>query len=304
MVYFIFKNPLFRDFRRSCLQVFADGSLSKDQSIAKSCSAAFCQMELTLQDIPIASFLSSITSGVLAIEGVEVLSRLIAFPPSSRIVTALLAVGSRSPLTVVCLTRMACDPKSAELISENRIWLNPTTTTLSVSHAFRVFLAISQHANLRAGWSDYEELPVFLAWIAQKAELQELEALVVVLRRVKLTPDFIIALDAYEFFPEFFRRTLESGFPTAQDAAIFLIDKFARVVWVNGFAHFIAYLPAMLNSEQLRQKGLVAAVVLAVHPQSKQILIDVEIATVLKEIHIDPSFEQYRDSLLAVVVSE
>jgi hypothetical protein len=304
MVYFIFKSPLFPSFRGPCLDVFRDGSLSTDQSIAKSCYAAFCQMEIAPRDIPTADFCRFITEGVLAVEGIEVLARLTSFPNSHRLVAAFLAVGSKSPLTVVCLGRMACDPEGAELIFKNRVWLNPAATTLSVAHAFRIFLAISQHAKLREGWPDCEETPPFLRWIAQEAEPHDLKALMVVLRRMRLTPDFILALNAYEFFPDFFRRTLESGFPAVQDAAILLVDKFARVVWVDGFAHFIAYLPAILNSEQLRQKGLVAAVVLALHPQSKQFLIDVEIVNVLREIKIDPSFEQYRESLFAFIVTQ
>jgi hypothetical protein len=40
-----------------------------------------------------------------------------------------------------------------------------------------------------------------------------------------------------------------------QDAAILLVDKFARVGWVDVFEYFIAYLPTILDNEQFRQKG-------------------------------------------------
>jgi hypothetical protein len=304
MVFFILKSPLFARFEETCIHILCDGAVGTDKAIAKACMAAFCQIEITNKTIPIKEFVESLAKGILPQETIEVLCRLTAFPSSNRMVVALLTVGSQSPLTVVGLTRMAADPKGAELILQNRFWMNPAIGTLSIADAFHVFLAISQHPALRTSITELEETPGFLTWIAQQAEPQALEALVIIVRRVRLSSEFIIALDGFGFFPEFFRRSLESGFPTVQDSAVLLVDKFARVVWVDGFAHFIAYLPPMLVSEQLGQKALIAAVVLAVHPEAKHYFIAVQLESALRQMVIDPSLEQYRASLLDCILAE
>jgi hypothetical protein len=125
-----------------------------------------------------------------------------------------------------------------------------------------------------------------LSWVAQWAEAQDLQALVIMFRRVTVTRRSLGNLDSHWFFNDFLKRSLESGFPKVHEAAILLVDRFARVGWVHGFAYFFAYLPAILNNEQLRHKGLVMTVVLGAYAAAHELLLSVKVFTVLVQKEI------------------
>jgi hypothetical protein len=85
------------------------------------------------------------------------------------------------------------------------------------------------------------------------------------------------------------------------DAAIMLVDRFSRVAWVDGYVEFIQNLHGLFAAPELKQKAIVATLVLAAHPEARPWLISVNLAAILRGIPMDPAFEGYRQSLLRAV---
>jgi hypothetical protein len=117
-------------------------------------------------------------------------------------------------------------------------------------------------------------------------------------------PQLIQDLDESGFFQDFFKRSIESRVSSVLDSAILLVDKFARLVWVAGYANFIAYLPGLLMIKEFTRKALITAVVLALHPEAKRYLAAIGLAPVLQHLQIEPGLEIYRNNVLAVILAE
>jgi hypothetical protein len=295
-IYFAFlavrKFPELRD---PCINALAMGLISDVAPVARAAHAAFCHIQYVYGELPITEMLQGMNTGYFPIEGVQVLARMSQLPISRRLIQALMVVGSLSRLTVVCLVRFAAEVKGAELLVANALWMR----RLKCSEAFLVFLAVSQHPRVRDQVMRVRDLPVFLARVAEEGNTEELDAIVPVIRCFPLTDQFIRHINAAGFFESFFPRAIRSSMPQLKDAAALLVDKLARITWVEGFRWYIQELPAIFSEGELSaQKGLVAALVLAAHPKARPFFSEAQLVSHLEKCQVEPNLRGYRENLL------
>jgi hypothetical protein len=110
---------------------------------------------------------------------------------------------------------------SQNLFLDHRQWMS----CLPLSDSFLLLLRICQYPTVRDAVVNIPEIPSFLTRVASQGTAEELDATVVVIRRLNLTVRFIAALEGASFF----RKSNESESLTVKDDAALLVDKLARV---------------------------------------------------------------------------
>jgi hypothetical protein len=177
--------------------------------------------------------------------------------------------------------------------------------SLSVSDAFLLLLTLAQHSSVRKELLRDPQLPLFLTWLTEQGNEFELDAIGPVLRRLKVKPAIVIALDTAGFFNHFFSRCWGSELPNLIDGTVLLVDNLARIAWANGFMYFIQALPYLwARGGPAGQKALIAALALAAHPQGKQLLMDPEVVNALQITVFDPEYDKYRENLLLFLMAQ
>jgi hypothetical protein len=294
-VFKVFQNTRYDELRHLCFLALSQGLASDVYAVARASHAAFCQIDVNANDIPLIALLNSLTSGTLVSEGVAVLSRQHKLPSSRRLRDAFFSVGSASPLTVVCLMTMANEVKGAELFLDSCQWMN----CLPLSDSFLLFLRICHYPTVREAITNMAELPSFLTRVASQGTNEELDATVLVIRRFNLSVRFIAALESAGFFETFFRRSDESESLVIKDDAALLVDKLARVAWIDSFASYIRMLPAVFAiGGTTAARAIIAALVLASHPDAQRSFVAANLIGRLAGCAVEPGCRPYKDTLL------
>jgi hypothetical protein len=301
-VYHISKNPRCASFAKKCIRIFAAGLASQVTSVSKAARATFCQIPFEHNDVPIADLLESMNIGHFAAEGVEILARFPILPPSLRLVAALMRAVGQTPLVVICLMKLSRDPNGADLLLRSPEWM----TTMEMSDAFVVLLAICIHSPLRQRVIETADVHRLLTRVGREGNAEEIDTLVRLIRRLPLTEAFIKALDAVRFFEHFLLRALWSDSIQLKKWAILLMDRLGRPtktgpVWADGFRFFIQALPALVQIGGITaQDALVPALVLVSHQPARQHFMSIsgELTKLLAGSKIGPSSAKYQDILL------
>jgi hypothetical protein len=282
------------------VEILSAGILIDEESVARACCQVYCQIDFSLRDLPLAALIPRVKSGILVTEGVEVICRLQALPASQRLTDMLVSIGDRSPLTVVCLCRIAETAKGVELLIKNPQWMTPGC--LSFSNAFIVFLRICAADEYRSAVTELDTLPAFLSWLSEEGTDKELDSVVSVIRRMKDIP--LAKLDTTQFFERFITRSLDSANVGLRDRCILLIDRLGRFGWATGFVHFIRRLKGLLQGHgPTARKAFSAAYVVSLHSESKPHLIEASIVEEIKTVSLDAASEKYRQSLVDFLLS-
>jgi hypothetical protein len=281
--------------RPLCISTLAKAVIAENAAVARSALAALCHLEIDISALPISDLIAGMRTGCLAAEGVELLARLEKLPPSRRLLACLLAVAPVAPMTIICLCTLASDPKGAELFLTGFSWL----LELKLSDAFILLLTVCQQAAARQVVGQSPEFRAFLARLASEGTEEELDAVAPLVRRVQMDADFVRGLDAEGFFERYVPRCLQSQTPQLRESVVLLIDRMARITWVDGFGFFIESLPELFRKGgQPAQKGLVAALVCALLPQSRSHFAAADLIPVLLNFQVDRSKQQHKEQLL------
>jgi serine/threonine protein kinase len=269
LLFQIYQIPSFEFLRTALMPVFSRGVLSANVTVSVVCLHIYCHVDFVGRDLPLAELIASITQGMLALEGVEVIVRLEVLPPSSRLIGALLTVGARSPLSIVCLCRITETEKGAAALLGNTRWLGKGC--LTASSAMVLALTVAQYPTCRAPLVECNQFAPFLAWVCEEGSEQDLQAVSAMLRRLPIPPTFVQELDAVGFFAKFVPRAMETTIAAVKYAGLLAVDRLARMgTWVTGFLHFMLYLPAMFAKRGLLAKSaLPVALILSGYPQAK-----------------------------------
>jgi serine/threonine protein kinase len=304
LLFTIYQIPNFQVLRPSLLPIFTAGILSDNLEISKTCLQICCAVDLAARDLPLVELLARMSSGTLAVEGIEVFARIPNLPASGRLVAAILAGGSRSPLTIGCLCRVAENEKGATAIvqSQNRCWLLPGC--LSLSDAVIITVAVCAYPSCRADLAGFEEFWQFLKWVAEEGSAQEIQAIGAVLRRFPLTSVMAQTIDGTGFLAKGVPRMLESGIPAVVYAAMILIDKIARVAWVDGLLAIAGYMHAICSrGEMIARKALLVMVVMTAWPQAKIPLVTSGMPQLLSAFRFNDAYDPYKDALVRVLMA-
>jgi hypothetical protein len=293
----VHKNPAFDVLQPAIFAVLGAGLLRPDAETARACYAAFCAVPFTHRDIPIAELSAAAGEGRFQLETVEVFARLPQLPVSTRLLAALLAVGTKTPLTANCLCRLALSLNGAQAVLAMPKWMD--REILALHDAVLLLLVVCRFADTRDALADAPEFPDFVMRVVKEAGVRELGAVVVVLRKMRASPEFVRALDEKGFFECFMPKALEGDNPQLKDAAFMLVAAFAKIAWVSGFVHWMCYLPSMIErGGRLAGKALAVALMLAVHPQARAPLAYLNLGTMITNCKVDPASEVYKEKIL------
>jgi hypothetical protein len=269
LLFELYQIPTFEFLRTAIMPVFARGVLSTNEAVAAVCLHIYCVIDFVGRDLPLAELIASIGQGVMAVEGVEVIVRLEVLPPSSRLISALLAVGARSPLSIVCLCRITETEKGAAALLGNPRWLSKGC--LTASSAMVLALTVAQYPTCRAPLVECVQFPEFLVWVCEQGSEQDIQAVAAMLRYLLIPPNFVEALDTAGFFAKFVPKAMESPIAAVKYAGLLAVDALARLgTWVTGFLHFMLYLPPIFaKGGLLTKRALAVALVLSAYPEAK-----------------------------------
>jgi hypothetical protein len=218
-------------------------------------------------------------------------------PISTRLIGALVAVGNKSPLTAHCLCRLALSLKGAQAVLAIPKWMEEGC--LSLIEGVTLLLVICRFTDTRDALMEVSGFPAFLLRIVTNGETKEMEAIVVVLRKMNVNADFVRVLDDTGFFAVFFPKAIDSRVPVLQDGALLIVAAFARVVWVNGFVYLMQYFPGMINrGGVLGRKVMHVILLLSIHPEAKGLLIYLKVSQAIAACEVDPTFRTYKETLL------
>jgi hypothetical protein len=164
--------------------------------------------------------------------------------------------------------------------------------------AFLLFLTVCQHAEARDALVRTAALPGFVNWIVKRGERRDIETMVSVIRRMNISsPEFVVALDQIGFFGDFVTRCMEDE--DMVETCIMLLDKLARVVWVNGFKKFIDEVPKIFAKRgPVAQKALIAVIVVARYPEAREPLLEAGMVDALKNFELTGNYQGYKEDLL------
>jgi hypothetical protein len=184
-------------------------------------------------------------------------------------------------------------------------------TTMGVSDAFKVLVAICAHSPLKQRVIESGDVHRLLTRVGREGNAEEIDTLVRLIRRLPVTDALIMALDLVGFFEQVLPRALWSDNIQLIEVAILLMDRLGRptkteAVWAHGFRFFIQALPTLVQVGGLTaQNALVAALVLASHQPARPYfaLIAGELARLLMGCRIDPSYARYKDMLLGYLTT-
>jgi hypothetical protein len=286
----------FPDLRAEILPIFRAGVNSPSDPVVRASYYVFANVKVPVVEVPLGPIIASIREGALVNLGIEILARLEYVPASNRLVAAVLSTGQTSPLSIVVLCRLAMSAQGGEILACNPGWLAPDI--FPAEDSLRLLLAVGQHAGPRNALTDAPGYPQFLSWIVADAPPKDMAAVVPLLRRTQLSDEFIRALQSARFFATFFPRAIKSGDLAAIDASIMLVDKVARVLWVDGFVAFIRELPTLFRVREIQEKAVIAALLLTTHTESTRSIASMDLVPILREIDMDAAFEPYKRDLM------
>jgi hypothetical protein len=182
--------------RAVCIATFSKALVAENRAVVRAAIAALCHVEVSVSALPVIELLTFLHSGVLVPEIIEMFASLPALPASRRLLSTLLGVVKHSPLTIICFCKIASDPQGAELFLSGYGWLSD----LKLNEAFVLLLTLCLHPAAREVVVQAPELLPFLSKVADQGSIEELDAVVPLLRRLRTDADFIRALDAEVFF--------------------------------------------------------------------------------------------------------
>jgi serine/threonine protein kinase len=293
----VHRNPLFEALRRSILSTLALGLLQSGETVTPTYFAAFCNLNFTFRDIPVAELIARAAEGRFALETIELLARLPQLPVSTRLITALVTVGSRSPLTVVCLCRLAMSLKGAQTVLTIPRWLKEGC--MKITDVVVLLLVVCRFNDTRDALTEVAEFPDFVVRVMRDGESKDVQAVVTVLRKMAVTVEFVKLLDGKRFFEVFVPRAIESRVPVLQDGALLLMAHLAKVVWVDGYVYLMQYLPGLLvRGGVLGRKTLVVALLLARHAEAKGLLRYLNLTQAIVGCEVDSAWLQCKNNLL------
>jgi hypothetical protein len=290
-VFFVFRvHAACAAARPLCAAALAKAAIAESRPVARAALAALAHVEAP----PVAEVVAAMRDAALAADAVAVLARAPALPPSRRLLACLVGAAPLAPLAVVCLCTLAADPEGAALFLEGFAWL-----ALRLSDAFVVLLSVCLHAGVRKVAGRELEVRRFLARVAEEGSEREVEALAPLIRRLHTDEEFVRGLEAEGFFEKYVPRCMRSESPALNDGAVLVTDRLARIVWVYGFGAFVRELPAIFErGGLLAQKGLVAALVCAVHVEAKRYFAPLGLAKIIAGWQVEAASVKHRDQLL------
>jgi hypothetical protein len=296
----LYRNQAFDILRPEILAALSSGLLEKDVNVATACFAAFCAVPFTIRDIPVSELIARASDGLFPVKTIELFARLPQLPVSTRLISALVTVGGKSPLTTHCLCRLALTLKGAQAVLALPGWMEPEC--LSIHDSVVLVLVICRFAEARDTLVDITQFPDFLMKVLREGTPKEIEGIALVLRKMRTTESFLRVLDGKGFFADYLPRALESRIPVLQDGALLLVAAYARIGWVNGFFWFMQYLPALIGTGgALSKKSIIVTLLLSAHPQAKGAIRQLNLAPIVADCDIDDASSTYRDRLLGFV---
>jgi hypothetical protein len=296
------QSPAFDALRPAIIAVFAAGLARPEGAVVRACFAAFCSVSFTIRDIPVSDLIARAAEGQYAVETIALLARLPQLPVSTRLINTLVTVGGQSSLTARCLCRLALSLKGAQAVLANPKWMD--NACLTIADAVVLLLVVCRFSDTRDALAEVVEFPDLVVRVVASGEGKELEAMIVVLRKMAISAEFVKVLDSKGFFGVFIPRAIESCAAVLQDGAILVVAHFAKVAWTNGFVYLMQYFPGMLAcGGVLGRKTILVTLTLAVYQQARAPLLYLNLEQAVTACQVEPAFQQFKDSLLAYLAA-
>ena len=299
LVFSIAKDSRFGAFIESCISVFVKGITKEgdkvEHLVVRECFHALCEFDLSPDVIPLSCVLEKMKSRQYISECLELLSHLRSLTPSAELVDALVSVGTAFPLTTYCCCRLTTTSSGVDALLANQAWM--TADQFAVSQSVIVFLALWRSEENRERLRDCSNLPAFFARVVSDGSDEDMNAVMLVVRRFVLTKEFIARLDKGEFFEVLATKGLANGSDRKKQCAVLLFDACARISWADGYVHFIKYLPELCKLPGgIAQRAVIPALVMV--RDQKQPFLDAGVAKALEKRQMGGQWKDYKNELI------
>ena len=253
--------------------------------------------------VPLDKIVLHLSNPLVCSQSVKFILHLDAVPSSKRLVKGLVSL-KNSDESALVLCRIAEQNVGAQIIVENmNEWYD-----FSPENVTKIFFTLFTVKVIRPLIIDQPKTPaIFLKMLDTGTGSGVFQFIPTLLRRMVLTPDFVLKLSEIGFINSFIEQTINSPSFELQSSCVMLCDAIARICYLPDYEKLIPSLPNLMkdpNNINLTQSSLTLSLVLLAYPQLKDHMINSDLKEAVSNANVSPGFEQYKTALLQKLVPQ
>ena len=234
------------------------------------------------------------------------LSLLMRYPPSSdkkhmsSILLALIDVAQEEEKAALLLMGLSMDINNALILLQNPEWMTkslPKTLT-----TMRLFCIIMLHEELRDLIIQIPNTIDFFRSLLSENSVGMCNAICTMLRRLHLTPEFVVQLSESGFLGSYFSSVLENENSDAILSALRLLDTISRVKYVPELSEMVDTIIRLIKgTSDLSLAAASVAIDMCKYPKCAKLFKVKRLCDFFKQPIENPKMKQYADRFLQVM---
>lgn len=287
-----------KQFSSAALSVFCKALLSSDPSVIIAAYNCIGNMSVDIRELPVEEIVAHIGRPDVAAQAVQFLRhRHRDLPMSKRLVRALVKAGNVPDAGTVLLS-IASRKEGAALVAANLGWMNKGA--MPAGDQVQIFLALFQIKELRAQLVTQPSaiIDMFCGTFPDPGP-EVLQSMVWVIRRIKLSKDFVTLMSTSGFLKQFIVLSFGSEDFNGVKSGILLFDALARVCYVSDYRDVVPYIPSIVSlGSQMHDCAMSMIVVLSYYPDVMECLRSYRIADYALSMEVTDAMAKFRDNFL------
>lgn len=234
------------------------------------------------------------------------LSLLIRYPPASdtrhmsRILLALLDVAQEEEKAALLLMGLCMDGMNALILLQNPQWM--TKALPKTIHTMRIFIIIMLHQELRELIVQTPLTIDFFRSLLSENSVGMCNAICIMLRRLPLTPEFVMQLSESGFLGSYFSSVLENENEDAILSALRLLDTISRVKYVPELSEMVDTIIRLIkSSSDISLSAASVAIDMCKYPKCAKLFKAKRLSDFFKQPIDNPKMKQYAERFLQVL---
>lgn len=310
LVWMLKTYPLFKEQRiQHCWTYVCDMLTLSNVAILNTCYYGLCAIaEVDGEAIKDVGYPYSAISAHIRRRPIQAaaLSLLMRYPPQAdthhmaNILLALLDVAQEEEKAAFLLMGLLMDGTNAYILLQNHQWM--TKSLPKTLHTMRLFIIIMLHPELRELIVQTPQTIDFFRSLLSENSLGMCNAICTMLRRLPLTPDFVVQLSESGFLGSYFASVLENENNDAMLSALRLLDTISRVKYVPEMSEMVDTVVRLIKSgNDLSLAAASVAIDMCKYPKCAKLFKAKRLNEFFKQSIENPKMKQYADRFLQVL---
>ena len=307
---YLLKN--FINFRKekiiNCWKIFIKMLNLEDENILNNCYIALSSIfEMDPNLIKTLEYPSENLSIHLHNKNIQMnsLSFLMRCPPlptiknMSKIIDSLLILSETNENATLILLGLAMDVNNSNKLLLNSNWMKKGLP--KILDTLRLFGIIMLHKNLRNEIINNENIFDFLKNLLSINSIGVTNAICTILRRLPLTPNFLVSLSKSGFLHLYLNTAIEVNDNSVQLSALRIIDSFSKIKFLSEYIEMIDFIILLIKKRgDLSNAASNVAIQLCRYPKCAKIFNDKKLIEYYIQYKDDPFIKKFSEKFLKV----